>query len=231
MSDKLNSPELPQPSKQRSRWLEAGLTILVAQLLAAVLLTASLSVPVALGVAVAVTFLFFGRRLIWRSSLWTLAQTRRIAKEVAMRALDRRTYRFGMRSLLLAMLIVAVLSAWFGYRYRAVNLERRLLHGKWVRFNRDDKPMIMPDGTPYTFDFSESSYTIDPLSEPKRIEFHTARGTSHAVYRWEGRDLVITQVSAGGGRPVAVGQIDIEPGTARGREVSIATFRLRRLND
>jgi hypothetical protein len=156
---------------------------------------------------------------------------RRTAIAITSRLLDRRTYRFGLRSLLIIVLIVAVLSAWFGYRYRAESLERHLLHGQWLMFNRDDKPLIKPNGTPYTYDFSEVSYTIDPLSEPKRIDFHTPLGTMHAVYRWEGDDIVITQASPGGGRPIAVRSIEIEPGTASPGPRSIGTFRLRRSED
>jgi hypothetical protein len=96
-------------------------------------------------------------------------------------------------------------------------------------FNRNGKPLIKPDGAPYTFDFADESYRIDPLTEPRRIDFHTAQGISHAIYRWEGDEIVITQVSAGGGRPVAVHSSDIEPGT--GGPGDIRTYRLRRLSD
>lgn len=222
--------DTPTPKLNNKR-LEAALTILVAQLLAVALLFARYKVAVALGVATAAAVVFLTRRLLWKAALELAVHVRRTAIAITSRLLDRRTYRFGLRSLLLIVLIVAVLSAWFGYRYRAESLERHLLYGQWLMFNRDDKPLIKPDGTPYTYDFSEVSYTIDPLSEPKRIDFHTPQGTMHAVYRWEGDDIVITQASPGGGRPVAVRSIEIERGTAGAGSVSIGTFRLRRLED
>ena len=233
MGDELVSPEKTNPAMRRSRWLEAALTIIVAQLLAVALLFSRYSVAVALSVAAAAAVVFLTRRLLWKAALWLASKVRRTAIAITSRLLDRRTYRFGLRSLLLIVLIVAVLSAWFGYRYRAESLERHLLHGQWLMFNRDDKPMIKPDGTPYIYDFSEVSYTIDPLSEPKRIDFYAPQGTMHAVYRWEGDDIVITQVSPGGGRPVAVRSTQIirERRTAGAGEVSIGTFRLRRLED
>jgi hypothetical protein len=217
--------------KRPSKRLEAALTIIVAQLLAVALLFARYSVALSLSVAAAAATVFLTRRLLWNGGLWLVAKVHRIAVATTTRLLNRRTYRFGIRSLLVAIFIIALVSAWFGYRYRAVSLERHLLHGQWLMFNRDDRPLIKPEGTPYTYDFSEVSYTIDPFTEPKRIYFHTPQGTSHAVYRWEGNDVVITQVSPGGGRPVAVHSSEIEPGTARVGEVSIGTYRLRRLND
>jgi hypothetical protein len=231
MSDELVLSEKTDRAKRRSRWLEAALTIIVAQLLAVALLFARYSVVVSLSVAAVVATLFLTRRILWRAALWLVRKVRRIAVATITRLLDRRTYRFGLRSLLLIVLIVAVLSAWFGYRYRAESLERHLLHGRWLMFNRDDKPLIKPDGTPHTYDFSEVSYTIDPLSEPKRIDFHTPQGTMHAVYRWEGDDIVITQASPGGGRPIAVRSNEIESGTASPGARSIGTFRLRRSED
>jgi hypothetical protein len=231
-SKSMTADETYRPRRQRKR-LEAALTVIVAQLLAVVLLLAGNSVTLALGVATAAGTLFLTRRLLWKAGLWIADKVRSLALFLYGRLLDRRTYRFGMRSLLLAILIIALLSAWFGYRYRAVSLEKHLLHGRWLMFNRDDKPMIKPDGTPYIFDFSEASYAVDPLSEPKRIDFHTPQGVSHAIYRWEGDDIVITQVSPGGGRPVDFHSSDMirEPGTAGPGEVSVGTYRLRRSND
>jgi hypothetical protein len=230
----MNSPESTtagetySPRRPRKR-LEAAWTIIVAQLLAVVLLFAGNSVTLALSVATAAGILFLTRRLLWKAGLWIANKARSLSFFLYGRVLDRRTYRFGLRSLLLATLIIALLSAWFGYQYRAVSLEKHLLHGQWLMFNRDGKPLIKPNGEPYTFDFADESYRIDPLTEPKRIDFHTAQGISHAIYRWEGDEIVITQVSPGGGRPVAVRSSDIELGT--GGPGSIRTYRLRRLSD
>lgn len=229
-SEAMTADESYSPRPQRTR-LEAALTIIVAQLLAVVLLLVGNSVTLALGVATAAGTLFLTRRLLWKTGLWIADKVRSLAIFLYGRLLDRHTYRFGLRSLLLAVLIIALLSAWFGYRYRAVSLEQHLLHGQWLMFNRDDKPMIKPDGTPYIFDFGEESYGVDPLSEPKRIDFHTPQGVSHAIYRWEGNDIVITQVSPGGGRPIDFHSSAIEHGTARAGVASIGTYRLRRLKD
>jgi hypothetical protein len=227
--------ETPTRNRQNKR-LEAALTIIAAQLLAVALLVAGYSLLPSLTVPIAAAALFLTRRLIWRAGRWIVVKVCSLSRLAYDRLLDRRTYRFGLRSLLFVILIIAVLSAWFGYRYRAVNLEQHLLVGHWAMFNHDGKPFIAPDGTQYTFDFSDVSYSIDPLSEPRRLDYHTAQGVWRGIYQWDGDELLITQASPGVERPVSFFQRDvtIEPGVGvAGVEfaASVSTFRLRRIGD
>jgi hypothetical protein len=134
------------------------------------------------------------------------------------------------------VLVVAAIAGWYFHQQRLVSAERRRLDGKWMVLNRDGQVLRLPDGTPAISEFDASNYSIDPLQEPKHLDFHTSNGTSHAIYRWEEEELVVMQVSSGVQRPTSFDQepkdIRLKPGGLPGvRESSVSTYRLVRAED
>lgn len=127
-------------------------------------------------------------------------------RTLAMRIRDRRTYHFSLKSLLLAVLLIAIASAWYGHRLRGVRAEQRMLEGKWRAVNAaGDSVSTLPTGKDIIteFDFASGKHTLDPTQNPKWWDIHTQRGTSHAIYRWEGTRLHVMQVPPGVQRPTS----------------------------
>ena len=149
-----------------------------------------------------------------------------------MRTRDKRTYQFSLRGLLLAVLLISIACAWYGQRVRRVRTERRMLEGKWWEVSAEGKPVILPTGKPIIVEFARGQYTVDPTHNPKRLDFHSPGGTSHAIYRWEATRLRVMQASPGLERPSSFDQaiVDIahEPGT-KIRTFSLNTYLLERL--
>ncbi|MGA2062578.1 MAG: hypothetical protein ABSG67_19015, partial [Thermoguttaceae bacterium] len=56
---------------------------------------------------------------------------RKLAREIARHAKDRRTYQFSIRSLLILFVIVAIICAWYRHRLDVLYQEQRLVFGKW----------------------------------------------------------------------------------------------------
>ena len=52
------------------------------------------------------------------------------------------------------------------------------------------RPFVALDGKPLIVEFTRESYTVDPLQEPKWLDFHGPYGPFEAIYRWEDDELV-----------------------------------------
>jgi uncharacterized protein (TIGR03067 family) len=125
---------------------------------------------------------------------------------VTRRVLDRRTYRFGLRTMLFVVFLAAVVAGWYFHQQRLINAERSRIDGKWMWLNRDGILLRSPDGTPYIHEFNTENYTVDPRQEPKQLDFHYPSGTSRGIYRWDGDELVVVMVSGGIERPKSFDQ-------------------------
>jgi hypothetical protein len=156
---------------------------------------------------------------------------RRILRALTARVVDKGSYRFSLSALLLAVLLIAVTLAWFGYRARQIAREGFLLEGKWHVVNEDATPVLVA-GKPVIVEIAPGRYTIDPLRNPKWLDFHTARGVSHAIYRWEGDRVRVLQISEGLQRPNSfndrIEDIGVKPRTA-GSTQGMSTYLLERL--
>lgn len=177
---------------------------LLFELLALGLLKAGLRAEPSLAFACGATALF----LSWRSVLhFARSAWRGITRAVAAilrRACDRRTYRFQLSTLLLAITIIATVCAWYSYRLHKVQLEQKRLAGKWQMFNTRGEPLVL-NGKQLIEDFEQGirdgTCTIDPARDPKWIDFHSSTGVSRGIYRWEGKRLRIAQASENSLRP------------------------------
>lgn len=149
---------------------------------------------------------------------------------IAMKMRDRQTYQFSLRSLLIAVLLISIVCAWYGHRIRRVREESRILEGKW-QVMREGKPDMLGD-KPHIVEFSPGNYSVDPTQNPKWLDFHTARGTEHAIYRWEGPRLFVMHMSAGMQRPTSFDQEHflVEPG-AKVTISGTSKYHLERLPD
>jgi hypothetical protein len=139
----------------------------------------------------------------------------------------RRWFRFGLRSLCLLILIIAMVCGWIVYRHRSVSLEMRAIGGHWGMFTVDGN-RILWDGKVMTIDFSD--FSVNPFQEPRWLDIHSPGGkTTRAIYPWDGDEILLTAAPPGDDRPTALiltrnkPEPDLPP--------SITTFRLRRIND
>jgi hypothetical protein len=112
----------------------------------------------------------------------------------------KRVGRFRLRTLLFAILLIAIACAWYGHQLRMVHNEQRLLHGAWQALNPQGIPLTYR-GKPIVVEFVPGNFVVDPLHAPGWLDFVTPRGTSLAIYRWEGKRLRVMQRSAGTNRP------------------------------
>jgi hypothetical protein len=74
----------------------------------------------------------------------------------------RRWFRFGLRSVFLAILIIAMACGWIGYRHRTVSMETQAIGGRWEMCAVDGNPILW-DGKVMTIDFSE--FSVNPFQE------------------------------------------------------------------
>jgi hypothetical protein len=234
--------EQSNPAAAKKHRLKLAITIFCVELVAVALLWAGYGVTLSLGVAIGGGVAV----LIWpwlvRSVRRTAGKLRSVAIAVGSRVLDRRNNQFGIRSLLLAALLIALVCAWFGYRERQITLERRRLDGRWEMVGANGKPYVLSGGKPIIVEFARESYAVDPFQEPKWLDFYGPQGTSEAIYRWEDDEIVVMQVSAGYERPNSFDFQSLKlkrkaaaalPGGAKSVavEVSTSTYRLRRARD
>lgn len=207
-------------------------TILCVELLALTLLYLGYGVFQSLGItsgAGAVYVIFpslLGLVLLIAPGVRTTIQT------LAMRMRDRRTYHFSLKSLLLAVLLIAIACAWYGHRVRRVRAEQRMLEGKWRLVSVEGQPITFPEGTPAVceFEFASGMYAVDPTQNPKWLDIHAEGETSRAIYRWEGTRLHVMGVSPGVQRPTSFDASDlaVKPG-AKITLPSAAEYFLERL--
>jgi uncharacterized protein (TIGR03067 family) len=142
----------------------------------------------------------------------------------------RRWFRFSLRTLFLAILTIASVCGWIGYRYRTVSMETQAVGGRWRMFTVDGNPILKGDGTVYTIEFCE--FNVDPFHEPRWLDQYSPRGkTVRAIYRWDGDEMLITAASPGDERPTALvlTRTMSEPGSSG--QPNITAFRLRRIRD
>jgi hypothetical protein len=105
-----------------------------------------------------------------------------------------------------------------------------MLEGKWRAVSVEGKPFILPTGKPIIVEFARDNYSVNPAQNPKWLDFHSARGTSHAIYRWNGTRLFVKQVPEGLQRPTSFDQksVSYHPGAKIGT-CSMTTYYLERL--
>jgi uncharacterized protein (TIGR03067 family) len=222
------------PRQRRPRVLTVAVTIVVVQLLAFALLKAGYGVRRSLGVAIGAGAVFLASPLLWRMCRAVAGRLHRGTLAVTRRVLDRRTYRFGLRTLLLLVLVAAGIAGWYFHEQRVINAERLRIDGKWMSLNRDGILHRLPDGTPMMHEFNSENYAVDPRPEPKHIDYHMPSGTSHGIYRWEGEELVVVMVSPGVERPesfdLQAKDIRLKP-SVNVAEVSTSTIRFRRVRE
>jgi hypothetical protein len=227
------------PAAEKARGLKVFLIVFCVELAAVALLWAgygvTLSLAVAIGGGAAV--------LVWPWLVRTVpkiaAKLRSVAVAVGSRVVDRRNYQFGIRSLLFVVLLIALVCAWFGYRQRQIVLERWRLDWRWQMVYEDGTPIPVPGGKPMIVEFSRESYTVNPLHEPKWLDFHGPLGDFEAIYRWDDDEIVVMQVSGALERPSSFDPTSVKlkptttrPGTRKFVETaSHSTYRLRRVRD
>ena len=120
--------------------------------------------------------------------------------------------RFSLRLLLLAMLGLACLFAWYGNRMRAIQRERERLAGTW-------RLVILNGSTyspePFDLGFGGSNGTIvyPPQAGVGRIDFLVPDGkggtwVSHAIYRFESDGTIMfAQNDADKPRPLSFDRV------------------------
>jgi hypothetical protein len=182
-----NPHEAPEPKER----LTVALTILDVELLAVLLLTSGYSLALSFCVAVAVGTTFLTRRHLWKGGLLIAGKVRSFTLFVYRCLLDRRTYRFGLRSLLLMIVGIGLVCAWLADRHRTFHAEMQLLSGRWTPLDPKGLPILGPDGKPYTEDITGVIHRIDPFREPKWIDYYEGNMLVQAIYRLEGDELII----------------------------------------
>ena len=122
-------------------------------------------------------------------------------------------WQFSLRTLLIVVLLVAVWSAWYGYRLRRVEIEQHLIEGKWRIVGLKGEVAIL-NSEPFVVEYKPGNYSVDPFQEPRWLDSHTPRGTRHGIYEWVGDRLHYMWIDPGMQRPTSFDQTDfqVEPG-------------------
>src|SRR3989304_4472289 len=113
------------------------------------------------------------------------------------------SFRFGLRILLLIVLVVVCLGGWCTFRLQQVRQERASPHGKWRHIRENGTPVVFPDGKNIVVEFTEDNFRVDPFHEPKWLDFRIPGMSkpSKCIYHREGDRLRIAQASPGAPRP------------------------------
>ena len=90
------------------------------------------------------------------------------------------------------------------------------------------------NGEPIVVEYKPGNYSVDPFQEPRWIDSHTPRGTSHGIYEWVGDRLRVMWIDPGMQRPMSFDQTDfqVEPEfnvPVAGFTFSYSTYYLERI--
>lgn len=121
---------------------------------------------------------------------------------------ERRWYQFGLRTLLAFVFVLAVASAWYGYRLRVIEQERSRLAGKWYARWGTAPLLIEPNPA---FDVNDKEVDIYmPYGGMGRIDFQMGDGSgvSRGIYRWDGDTITVAQANPNQLRPTSFEKAD-----------------------
>src|SRR5689334_8463550 len=134
MRQALSAVEERETAVER-RNLRLGLGVLMAESLALGLLWLGQEVHGSLGLPVAIALVAWNWRLILRGANRLVQDVRRVIAVLGLfggqlkaRVMSRRTWRFRVSTLLLAVLLIALPCAWYSHRVHQVQRERSLLN-------------------------------------------------------------------------------------------------------
>ena len=190
---------------RRLRRMSLLLTVLCVELLSLTLLNAGKGMFPSLGIALGAGVVYLSLPTILALGSLIVCRLHAAIRELAVSMVDRHTYRFSVRTLLLTVLVICIACTWYGYRRQRVRVEQSLLEGEWYVVSTDGIPYTLGPGKPMIveFDFASGADAVDPTQNPKWWDIRTQRGTSHAIYQWEGARLHVIQVPEGLQRPTS----------------------------
>ncbi len=208
---------LPSPNSESApdslRWWQARrlgrlqllLTVLCVELSALTLLYFGYGTFPSLGIALGAGALYLSFPALVALSSLIVSRFRAAMRTLTGSIVDRRAYRFSLRSLLVMVLCFCIASAWYGYRHQRVRAEQDLLEGEWYAISTEGTPYSRGTGKPIIveFNFVSGGDAIDPTQNPKWWDIRTQYGTSQAIYRWEGTRLHVIQAPEGVPRPTS----------------------------
>ena len=219
MNAEQSTPTVWKRQARQLRFMSVAVTLLCAELVAIFLLKLHVAVSTALALPFSAALAF----LTWPLSLafaWAVARVSLDAARRCVRKLgDRRLYRYSLRQLLLFVLVIAFICAWYGHRLQRVHQEEQLLYGSWHLVHEDGTPVLI-NGSDAVIKFDHRSYSVDPFHDPKWITFYDPNGTTEkGIYTFENGKLRLMQSSSGMQRPTSFEQetfLPLVPGSAPG---------------
>ena len=119
-----------------------------------------------------------------------------------------RWYQFGLRTLLAFVFVLAVASAWYGYRLRLIEQERSRLAGTW--YARWGTVPLIVSSEP-SFDVNGKGVDLHvPQGGIGRIDFQmrNGHGVSRGIYRWDGDTIIVAQSQPDQPRPTSFEETD-----------------------
>ncbi len=194
----------PPKGNRYPRFLRLGMAVLLAELLTFVLLKLGLGVASSLEIVVGLCAVVLTRSWLIRSVRRSWAFSGFFLRLAGQCVKDRRSWQFSLRTLLVAVLVVACLCSWYANRLRKICTERDFLAGPWQVINDDGTPVVLPDGTGIVVRFDDASTTLYSHREPKWVDFHTLgrKQPPRAIYRMEGKRIRVSE-AVGKDRPTS----------------------------
>ena len=108
----------------------------------------------------------------------------------------RRWFQFSLKTLLLAVVVMAAALSWYGYRLRILEKERIRLAGTWYA--------EVDSVTVATFDADNDGIDLlMPNNGVGRINFQRSDGLSLGIYRCDGEKMTVAQAEPGQPRPTS----------------------------
>ncbi len=158
---------------------------------------------------------------------------RKLAREIARRVKDRRTYQYSIRSLLILFVIVAIICAWYRHRLNILYQEQRLVFGKWkMLYDVTEKPMSY-NGAEQIITLNENNCKIYLNHEPKWMDIFDKNSINECIYCFKGQKLRLDLSLPGAGRPDSFSRdadFEVSPGVygnrALGKGVVIILERI-----